>query len=654
MDDPAIDAQSRHPRQVVVRAEVEGEFRHAARIVAVLRAARRARDLRIIEGRARHHAKAAKHLAIGGQFEPAHARFAVVPVDVRRRIGDGVRLRDLEDCRRRHHAAPVSLHARFVLVRLVRRERLSRICGAGWRGAAIAQTRREVAVHRNVRQRLDHDARERRDRLLIDRALLHTRGRIVVILPDRLTAQAARDQHAVIEERHRIDDLLAVQARLAAALHVAARDAHRCERRRRIEIGRHRIRRQRIEIADLLIQARHAGDKRVPDAEGIEVKAQARIDGLRARVLIVVPVRDVEGARSRHAARVREVLLGGAVVLACRAVHGHVLVDVILGARHHGRIAQLQLRAGIEVVVRRRHGRHGSRRAEADLRTEFIGVFGDVVGVERPAQLLAAVVQPDRAVALKLIAVRDARLSVLDLSVEADAPLAFVAEAAADIGGDAELAFGLIQRRQTRERRIVGAFGDDVDRAADAAARSHAVHQRARAFEHFHAFEQIHGHARRRNHAVEAIERNVGRLHIEAANLEDIAEAAATLLRAHRGVVGDDIGDGARLCIADHLLGVVGRVERLVHHVRCPEHPDAAASRHLSARVGRGQVASLGGALDHDGGQRRRLRRGAVGAVGRRARLSGLSVTRRRALRVGTRLERSCGDQPDEQAVDRP
>ena len=331
------------------------------------------------------------------------------------------------------------------------------------------------------------------------------------------------------------------------------------------------------------------------------VRARADLGGPRLAVRVIPGVVDGEVALCVDTAR-RKVLIGRSLVIPGRAPDHQVRCDVVLDAAHHGRVMQVQLRAGIEIAVAGGGVRNGGdRRQEADLRTEVVDALVLAVGIERPAQPAAAIVQADRADGLFGAAVVQRRLAVLVGAVEAHAPFLVLAEAAADVRLHAQLRLALEGAGQARQRFVAGALGDDVDRAADAAARADAVHQRARALEDLDTLHHQRGHPVRRRHAVEAVQTHVAARHGIAADLEILAEAAAGGQRAHRGLADDHVRKRAGLRVLQHLGGVVGGAERHVHHVGCAQHAQAAAARNLAAGIGCRQSAVAGGG--HHGGR---------------------------------------------------
>ena len=294
-------------------------------------------------------------------------------------------------------------------------------------------------------------------------------------------------------------------------------------------------------------------------------------------------------------------LEGLGVAVADAAIDRGGVAQVVLEARHHGLGLVGQLRARVEVQARVRHGGHaGGAAAKADLRAHFVGLAFGGQRVERPAQLVAGVVQAQRAQAQALAAAIDIAFAIAPHAIGAHAPLVVAAKAPAHIEVGAELGLAHVGAGDARQRRVAGALGHQVDVAADAAARADAIGERARALEHFDALYHLQRHARGGHQAVQAVERDVTHAQAETADLEVLAKAAACLQRAHRGVAHHHVGDVQRLLVLDIGRGVVGGAERHVHQVAAAQDAQVAAARQLAARIGLLQTADGRGLVGHD------------------------------------------------------
>ena len=201
----------------------------------------------------------------------------------------------------------------------------------------------------------------------------------------------------------------------------------------------------------------------------------------------------------------------------------------------------------------------------------------------------------------------DRRVAVAVGAVEPDAELVIRAEAAAGIDVAPELAFGGIAAGEPRQRLVAGALGDQVYGAAEAAPRRHAVQQCAAAFEDLDPLDPLDPGPRPLEQAEQPIDAEVGLLHRESADEELVGGTRYARETADGWVVERDIGEIARLLVADQLFRVGGLAERGVEDVAIAQEPDLRTSRYLPAgkwrRRGTDDGVRRGAALrlDRDG-----------------------------------------------------
>ena len=366
------------------------------------------------------------------------------------------------------------------------------------------------------------------------------------------------------------------------------------------------------------------------DATGLEFRAQARVHRRGLVVGIVVAVGHREVAQSVNAQPGgREILLVGVVGVAHATVHGGAVVDVVFQARHHGAHVVREVGAGVDAgagVWRSRHLR--DTRAEGRLGAELPGFAFGGEGVQRPAQAAAGVVHAKGCHVGTLAATVDIAFAVAHQRIGAHAPLVVFTEAAAHVQVGAELGLAHVAGGQARQRRVGRTLGHQVDAAADAAARAHAVGQGARALEHFHALDHFQRDAGRGAQAEQAVQAHVGVGHREATHLEVIAIAAARLQGAHGCIVHHHVGHRQRLLVLDQLVGVVGGAEGHVHLVGAAQDAQVTTARKLTAVVSLLQTTDGFGLLAH----LHFIQRGAGGAGLRRHTHRGHGQARAQAL----------------------
>ncbi len=241
-------------------------------------------------------------------------------------------------------------------------------------------------------------------------------------------------------------------------------------------------------------------------------------------------------------------------------------------------------------MLRRCSGR-GARDARGH-RVEERGRRRDVlrrmVDVERGAEAVAAIVDAEGGHAHLDGVLVERRVAVAVGAVEAHAPFLEGAEAAADIEMRADLRVAVVARGDAGERLVVGALGDEVDGAADAAGA--AAEERGRAEQHLHALQALREAAAGVGEVEQPVEGGVEVGHREAADEVRVALAVGRRVVAHGRVVLDDVGDGARLLVADQLLRVARHAERRLQDRAVAERPEPGAGRDLTADVRDGRL----------------------------------------------------------------
>ena len=263
---------------------------------------------------------------------------------------------------------------------------------------------------------------------------------------------------------------------------------------------------------------------------------------------------------------------------------------------------------GVVVVLRQVDARvRGSGNLNAGNRRVAAGGSRHVVvlidHVGRHAQLLAAIVETQREGAVPDPLAVDRRVAIGEGAVDANAVFLVVAEATAHIGQCAERGVREVVDRHARQGIVLGPLGDDIDVAADAALRRHAVEEGSRSFQQLDALGRRRIDAKIRHQAVEPVDRDVAIVDPEAADGHCVVSVADTDGGAHGGVVvGQHLGDTARLLVPHGFRRIARDAERCFHVVLVAEQAEAGAARHLSAgKNGRQVLAEL--RADHHGRQ---------------------------------------------------
>ena len=322
-------------------------------------------------------------------------------------------------------------------------------------------------------------------------------GLAVGFLLHHLMARAERQEHPLVQRRHRVRDRHAGQCRIVGMRRRQARSADRRQRRRIVDVRRHPDSALGEGVAVLLQEAAVADIDRMADEAGFEFRAQPDIaaHGLAVGIVEVVGHGEI-AAGVDGGCRLREGLLVGALAIADRGIGRQPVGQIVFEAGGNGIVPLLELRAGIPVAAcigRRRNGGRG--RQNADLRTEIARVVVLRKRVQRPTQAIAAIVDRQRAEARARIAIIDRGFAVAADPVEADAPFLVGPEATATVDLHAVIAGAHEHRRQARERNFRRALAENVNAAADAAAGCDAVHQGARTLEQLDPLDELGWHA---------------------------------------------------------------------------------------------------------------------------------------------------------------
>ena len=356
---------------------------------------------------------------------------------------------------------------------------------------------------------------------------------------------------------------------------------------------------------NIVVVGKRLQDEQVLDPRRLERGAHAGVVGL--------PV-DQEREVGGRVGRVARVAGDGrraedAGDLRASAAHvgeeGDVVRHVVLGAQQQRLVGDLRPLPGLaEVEAGIGCGRHGDARGDEQRtgrRPELL-VLGDEI--QRAPEAIAAIVEGERADedASRLLVER--RVAAEIGAVGADAELAVVAIAPADIEVSAALQIGGVVCREARQVDIARPLRDHVDGATDAAGGRHAVKERRRAFQDFDALDVVREQPIVRRDAVDAVEGDLAGVAFadrKAANEEGVEDAAGLAHEADRSVVAGDVAHRHGLLVLDRLLGVAVDAERRVHVVAIAEHADAGTARHHAAGEVRRQV------VDRARGRRRPL-----------------------------------------------
>ena len=435
--------------------------------------------------------------------------------------------------------------------------------------------------------------------MLVVRRRQRTGQRIEVVGFHPLAAHAQRQLQALVVHRQRVGQREAAQFGVRHARHVA-RQLHVL---RRAVDGRVQIRQHRGAIGRNAAEAVAVGADlcahHVTQRTGLETRAQAGFGGAAV---------NVEAEALRHRAgiagriqygRVAEQAIDPGAPATDAGEQRELLARRVLDAGQHRLVLGFEtlpaLRHVAPSVGRRRHGHTGAEERTARRRVDVFPLIDDV---QRGAQSVAAVVERQRAHRGGARLLVDAGVAVVHAAVETDADATIRPEAAAQV----EVAAVLRVRRRARgeAREVIGAgtLGHDVDGAAHAAGRRHAVEQRGRPLDHLDALGVVDQHAVVRRHAVDTVEGDLARVLVadrKAADEEGVEDVARMAGNADRRVVADNVGHADRLPVFDHADAVARDAEGGVHHVGVAQHAQASAARHLAARLqGRQRMEGFG------------------------------------------------------------
>ena len=257
-----------------------------------------------------------------------------------------------------------------------------------------------------------------------------------------------------------------------------------------------------------------------------------------------------------------------------------------------------------EVVVDVLRVGHLDPGVQADPLHGAVHVTGLPPEVEGQAHALGTQVEPEHGgVAVQVLVVPFGVAGLLH-TVEAQAEALVLAEAPADVHVTAQLPGGGLHGGEFGDRVGPGALGLDVDRAADAAVGRQPAEQCAWALEHVHPLDHLHVDGIGGQHAVQAAEGDIAVVEAVATDGELLEAPRRGVGAAHRGVAGDQVGQGAGLLVLHHLAGVGGLAQGRFQEVPLAQQPEAAAARHLPAGVG---IAAHPDAFAGDGDGRQLL-----------------------------------------------
>ena len=433
---------------------------------------------------------------------------------------------------------------------------------------------------------------------------------------------------------------------------------------RLVEVGAHAGQHRRIALPQLDEDARGAERQQVVDRPGHSLAAHAHLLGVHRGVGRPIERRlgevggriDDGGDAAAHALQPRAAPAGG-------AVDRPVGRDVVLGLGDAEDVGGVHVGPGLEPVAvpagRQRHRHAGRDVGEAERRVVALLL---VAVVERHAHALAAEVHAHDGSADLLRLAVDRRVAVAIDAVEAHAELLVVAEAAGEVDIAADLRARGEGRGHAVQRLVAGPLGHQVEHAADAAERRHAVQQHARPLQELDALEVFRRHHHLRRHRVHAVEGVVLVAEREAAHERHGHVVGRRQRVAHRRIVGQHVHDAARLLVGDDLGRVVALVERRIHEAALAQDAELAAGRDLAAGIRRRQVVD-GGLRGHrelalhlhgielhraraagDTGHRHGARRGElIGKAAAREQLAQRLLGRHRAAHRRARLARGRG-----------
>ncbi|KAF5291734.1 hypothetical protein FQR65_LT20412 [Abscondita terminalis] len=556
-------------------------------------------------GDAAHQAHAAQRRA---EEAPFHAPVALLAAE-REDVGDGVgvaaRALDLIEAEGVGEVAQVELDAHFLLPGLVGREDLAGVGGGVGRHGALAQALDVVGVDGHLVRGLDQQRHGGRGgAFLVAGAGARASVGVEGFVEHLLAAHAQRQQHRVLCEGQRVGHAEAGQARVRAG---QGRDVGRAQGLgapyRVVDVGHPVLGQQVAEAAERVLLgvvggverelvahraraglAPEAGLRRlalqaVGDTAEVDAEIAGRVDDLaRAHVGVELGLADTGGGIGRQPL--------AQVDLA--AHHGALVTAVVEGP---GRVPRN--------VGLRRPG-HGQAGRQREAPCQAPGAVLAAVQVGRNARPRAAPVQPQGGQAHGLVLGVHGGLAIAVDTVEADAELLVLAEAAAQVDMAAEVRPGLVAGSQARQGIVARALGHEVDGPTRRALGRHAVEQGGRALEHLHALEHLGRTAVVGGHAGQAVDRHVVHVGGQAPDGVALVALPRDATHEHGGVrFGDHLADVAGLLVGHEPVGVGDGGERCLHEVLVAQQAHAGAGADLATGID-GPAGLL---LDGDGGQ---------------------------------------------------
>ncbi|MNF53372.1 hypothetical protein D3C84_347510 [compost metagenome] len=368
---------------------------------------------------------------------------------------------------------------------------------------------------------------------------------------------------------------------------------------------------------------REAQVQLVTDRPGVQVAVEA---GHQAFVVLVVrrvehaapgiTVEVGDGQRRIHAVLPR-------VFGAAGHIGGPVVTEVILGAGHAEGVFQLRVAPALCVTgVGIRHlGRFVQGRIDIDHRAALIDHLFLIAQVRRHPQAITPEVQTDADQRRATVFVIDGGGAFALQQIDPRAESVVFAKALAQVQMPADPAIVAVIEGDAAGRHIVGAFGLQVDAAANpAAAGRDTIHESIRSFEQLDPFQRFGGDDLPGQDAVKTVIGNVIGQQRQTADHEHLGEVAKAGGLPHRSVVEQHIAHGLRLLVGDGFGGVAGDAEGQVFQGLVTEHADLRNLGDLTATVGVRVVVAQG--ADAGGAQLQCT-------VGRDSRRHGVTVSAR-------------------------
>ncbi len=217
-----------------------------------------------------------------------------------------------------------------------------------------------------------------------------------------------------------------------------------------------------------------------------------------------------------------------------------------------------------------------------------------IAEVSRHAQRVAPVIHPDmRHRQFRGFAV-DGHVATAPRGVHANTEAAIV-RAPGDIGRSMPVAAGLAADGQLRQGIVGCPFGDNVHRAAQAAAAGCGAFQEGvGAPEDLHPLNERRGQVLAWQQAVQAVVGHVVGKHRQAAHDIHLLVVTKATGYAHRRIIQQDLADAGGLLVLDQQFGIAGEAVRGVHHRLGAENADLPALGHLPAGIGLAQAVPGG------------------------------------------------------------